>query len=160
MSRQKGKRGEREAARVLSHHLGIKVKRGIQFQGSPDSPDVSGLGVIGLHPEVKRDEVTISKRLQRDLYELCPTIGVYKQSSYVITQLGDWPCPSELSTVKVTKSLFNAVEQAKDDCGEGMTPFVMARRNHAPWYIIIELKEYEEFVSKIKKAEHSQEHST
>ena len=66
-SRDKGKRGEREAAKLLSSLLDIEATRGVQFQGSPESPDVSGLQDMGLHPEVKRDETTVSKAMYRAL---------------------------------------------------------------------------------------------
>jgi len=62
-SREKGKRGEREAAGVLSHLLGIPISRGVQYKGTKDSPDLSGLDAHGLHPEVKRDESTVSKKM-------------------------------------------------------------------------------------------------
>jgi hypothetical protein len=50
-SRQKGARGERELANDLCA-MGLRCRRGQQFSGSPDSPDVVGLP--GIHPEVKR----------------------------------------------------------------------------------------------------------
>ena len=53
MSRDKGKRGEREFATVLRDH-GYKGRRGVQYHGGPDSPDVEGLP--GFHIEVKRVE--------------------------------------------------------------------------------------------------------
>jgi len=53
-SRSKGKRGEREAAKFLNDLLKTNCRRGVQFQGSPDSPDVVGLE--GIHVEVKRVE--------------------------------------------------------------------------------------------------------
>ena len=53
-SREKGKRGEREAAKALSDLLGLDVRRGVQYQGGPDSPDV--VGIPGVHVEVKRTE--------------------------------------------------------------------------------------------------------
>lgn len=53
-SRQKGAAGEREAGHVLTEILGLPCRRGRQYQGSPDSPDVVGLP--GLHLEVKRVE--------------------------------------------------------------------------------------------------------
>ena len=52
-SRQKGKRGELELARVLSEY-GFDAHRGQQFKGGQDSPDVSGLA--GYHIECKRVE--------------------------------------------------------------------------------------------------------
>jgi Holliday junction resolvase len=53
MSRNKGKVGEREVAQLLRDH-GIPARRGVQYQGGPDSPDVVGLD--GYHVEVKRTE--------------------------------------------------------------------------------------------------------
>jgi Holliday junction resolvase len=53
-SRAKGKRGELEWAKFLTG-LGLPARRGAQFSGSPDSPDVVG-GIPGTHPEVKRVE--------------------------------------------------------------------------------------------------------
>lgn len=49
-SRQKGARGERSFAKLLREH-GYEAERGVQYQGSPDSPDVVGLK--GIHIEVK-----------------------------------------------------------------------------------------------------------
>ena len=51
-SRAKGARGEREWAKWLRDNLGIDARRGQQFTGSPDSPDV--IGLEGTHAEVKR----------------------------------------------------------------------------------------------------------
>jgi len=54
-SRTKGKVGEREAAKALAKNLGPQAdpRRGVQYQGGPDSPDVVG-ALPGFHPEVKR----------------------------------------------------------------------------------------------------------
>jgi hypothetical protein len=53
-SREKGKRGERESAAELSSLLGVPARRGVQYHGGPDSPDV----VIdaAIHVEAKRVE--------------------------------------------------------------------------------------------------------
>lgn len=50
MSREKGKRGEREVAEILRNH-GYAARRGQQYHGGGDSPDVVGLP--GFHIEVK-----------------------------------------------------------------------------------------------------------
>ena len=50
---QKGKRGEREWRDVLREH-GYTARRGQQFSGSEDSPDV--VSSIPIHWEVKRVE--------------------------------------------------------------------------------------------------------
>jgi hypothetical protein len=59
MSRQKGKRGERECAAELAEQLnmtyGVDVRRGVQHQGGPGSPDVVLEGVP-IHVEAKRTE--------------------------------------------------------------------------------------------------------
>ena len=54
MSKRKGKKGERELSKELSRLLGLECRRGVQFQGGPDSPDV--VGVPGVHIEAKRTE--------------------------------------------------------------------------------------------------------
>lgn len=54
MSRDKGKVGEREVAALLREHGFADAKRGVQYQGGPDSADV--IGLPGWHPEVKRVE--------------------------------------------------------------------------------------------------------
>lgn len=51
----KGKRGEREAAAEVSRVFGVEARRGVQFHGSPDSPDIRH-GLAGVHFEVKRTE--------------------------------------------------------------------------------------------------------
>ena len=54
-SKDKGKRGEREAAAKL-RELGYDgARRGVQYQGGPDSPDVAD-AIPGVHIEVKRVE--------------------------------------------------------------------------------------------------------
>lgn len=57
MSREKGKRGERECAAFLSS-LGWPARRGQQFKGGGDSPDVvcARLAARGVQVEVKRVE--------------------------------------------------------------------------------------------------------
>lgn len=55
LSRQKGARGEREAAKVLQETFGCQARRGCQFAGGKDSPDVV-TSIDGVHIEVKRVE--------------------------------------------------------------------------------------------------------
>lgn len=54
MSKRKGKVGEREAAAALAETFGVEARRGVQYAGGPDSPNVVGLP--GCHVEVKRCE--------------------------------------------------------------------------------------------------------
>ena len=54
-SKEKGKRGEREAAAELGQLLGVDARRGVQYQGGPDSPDVI-LDGVAIHVEAKRTE--------------------------------------------------------------------------------------------------------
>lgn len=53
-SRQKGKRGELEAAKVLREALGHETRRGQQYSGASGDADVVGLP--GVHLEIKRVE--------------------------------------------------------------------------------------------------------
>lgn len=52
-SRSKGKRGELELANILKGY-GYEARRGVQYKGGSDSPDVVGLP--GIHIECKRVE--------------------------------------------------------------------------------------------------------
>jgi Holliday junction resolvase len=54
-SRDKGKRGERELARELTRLFGVKARRGQQYCGGPDSPDVL-VDIPNIHIECKRAE--------------------------------------------------------------------------------------------------------
>jgi hypothetical protein len=54
-SRNKGKRGELEAAHMLTDE-GFPARRGQQFSGGTDSPDVVCESLPGIHFEVKRTE--------------------------------------------------------------------------------------------------------
>lgn len=54
-SRDKGKRGELEAAKAWEKHLGLTARRGQQFKGGDESPDVAQ-ELPGVHVEVKRVE--------------------------------------------------------------------------------------------------------
>jgi len=51
-SRNKGKRGEREAAHAVSKILGIQAKRRVQYAKTTDSPDICS-DLQGVHFEVK-----------------------------------------------------------------------------------------------------------
>ena len=53
-SKNKGKRGEREAAKFIET-FGFEAHRGQQYAGSKDSPDVIH-NIPGIHIEVKRNE--------------------------------------------------------------------------------------------------------
>jgi hypothetical protein len=53
-SRRKGKGGELEFAELLRSH-GYEARRGVQFLGGPQSPDVIH-NIPGIHFEVKRCE--------------------------------------------------------------------------------------------------------
>lgn len=54
-SRQKGARAEREAAKVWSELVGCEARRGQQFSGGTESPDVV-TSMQAIHLEVKRVE--------------------------------------------------------------------------------------------------------
>ena len=54
-SRSKGAAGERELAHELTRVLNCKARRGQQFSGSPDSPDIV-TDLNGIHIECKRVE--------------------------------------------------------------------------------------------------------
>ena len=93
MSREKGKRGERQVA-ALFREYGFDAKRGQQYHGGPDSPDV--VGVPGLHIEVKRTErlnlYDALAQAKRDAGEELPVVIHRKNDSpwVVIMDFEDW----------------------------------------------------------------------
>jgi hypothetical protein len=50
--REKGKRGERQAAKAVSEAIGVPSRRGVQYQGGKDSQDIV-VQMEGVHWEVK-----------------------------------------------------------------------------------------------------------
>lgn len=50
--RQKGKRGERQAAKAVSEALGVRARRGVQYKGGAGSADIE-VEIPGIHWEVK-----------------------------------------------------------------------------------------------------------
>ena len=93
MSREKGKRGERELASKLREY-GYEARRGVQYKGAPESPDVTGLP--GVHIEVKRTErLSLYDALSQsksDAGEDMPVVMHRKNNSewVVIQPLEDW----------------------------------------------------------------------
>lgn len=66
-SRQKGKRGELEAAKVLKEY-GYETRRGQQYSGATGDADVVGLP--GIHLEIKRvEKLNISKAMQQSIQD-------------------------------------------------------------------------------------------
>ena len=101
-SKAKGGRGEREFANFLKEKFNVSARRGIQFAGGADSPDVV-TDIDGVHFEVKRTE---------------------------------------------TLSLYKAMEQARNDCGDGV-PVVAHRRSRRDWLLVIEAKDMAAFSNAI-----------
>lgn len=64
-SRQKGKRGELEAAKVLKEY-GYETRRGQQYSGAAGDADVVGLP--GIHLEIKRvEKLNISEAMKQSI---------------------------------------------------------------------------------------------
>ena len=75
-SNQKGKVGEREFARWLRDTWGAVARRGRQYAGHPDAPDV--VSDIPLHFEVKRTEkLRLYQALEQasDDSDSCPVVA-------------------------------------------------------------------------------------
>lgn len=69
---QKGKRGEREWSAYLRDMGYADARRGQQFSGSPDSPDVVD-GIPGTHAEVKRVEaLNVGKAIEQAVADAGP----------------------------------------------------------------------------------------
>ena len=110
-SRSKGKRGEREFASLLREN-GFDARRGQQFSGSPDSPDVVSEALAWLHVEVKRVQ-------SLNLTDACV------QAERDSKRANSTPHPQSLSPI----------EAERESCSGGKPWIVAHRRNHAPWLI-------------------------
>lgn len=92
-SRDKGKRGELELARALSAY-GYQCRRGVQYHGGQDSPDVVGLPHI--HIECKRVErlnlEDAFAQAKRDAGDKIPSVFHRKNNGdwMVTMRLDDW----------------------------------------------------------------------
>lgn len=87
-SKQKGARGEREV-RDLLIRFGYDARRGQQFAGNPDSPDVIS-NLEGIHIEAKFVEslnlYKAFEQAERDCGGKCPTVWHRKtRSPWLIT---------------------------------------------------------------------------
>ena len=94
MSREKGKRGEREVARILRDY-GFDARRGEQYCGANGDADVVGLP--GIHIEVKRVErlelYTALSQAKHDARDGEQPIVVHRRNDcewVVIQPLEDW----------------------------------------------------------------------
>ena len=66
-SKKKGKRGELEVVHFLKDR-GYNARRGVQYKGTPDSPDIECEELNFLHFEVKSAEsLNIEKALQQSI---------------------------------------------------------------------------------------------
>ena len=95
-SREKGKRGEREAAAEIRRILRTEAHRGRQYCGSDESPDIV-TGIEGIHWEVKRAETlqlyNAVEQAVRDAGEQIPVV-LHRQNNkpwVAIVRLEDLP---------------------------------------------------------------------
>lgn len=94
MQREKGKRGERELAAELRKN-GYDVRRGVQYAGSPESPDVTGLS--GVHVECKRvEKLNIQNAIEQAVHdsgedEMPAVFHRRNRKEWLVTmRLADW----------------------------------------------------------------------
>jgi Holliday junction resolvase len=95
-SRDKGQRGEREFAAELQTLFGIHARRGVQYHGGADSPDVIS-DFADVHFEVKRCErLSLYPAMQQAVEDAGEKIPVvcHKQNRkewLVVVRLDDLP---------------------------------------------------------------------
>ena len=103
-SRAKGARGEREWAQWLRDNLGIEARRGQQFAGGTDSPDV--IGLEGSHAEVKRvEKLNLSNAMAqavRDCGDNLPYVAHRKNG-------GDWMITIQARDLMYFKHLLSTI---------------------------------------------------
>ena len=102
-SRLKGKTGELELASELRKIFGANARRGQQFSGSYDSPDIVH-NIDGLHIECKRTEklnlYAAMEQAKRDAGDKTPVVCHRKNRR-------DWVMVIELARLKDLIEIFN-----------------------------------------------------
>lgn len=92
MSRNKGKRGEREVSKFLGQLLGIELRRSQQVKGTADSADIEPVDIEwNLHPEVKRTESTVSVAMYKALEQSVNDVGGSGKIPFVISRRNNHP---------------------------------------------------------------------
>lgn len=133
-SRRKGARGEREAAAAWSTIMGVQARRGQQFAGGTESPDVVS-DLKDIHLEVKRVEsgnpywwveqaerdcggkipVVLHKRNRKDWLLICRLSDAKRFAKAVIAEtqeVGAGPVPPDVSDPGVPPGRESHGEQA------------------------------------------------
>lgn len=119
MSKEKGKTGEREAAQELNKYFpGIQAKRGVQYQGGVDSPDIVHSGPKSIHIEVKRTErfriYTALDQATQDAGKGRIPIVLHRQNKrewLVIVRLSDLPTLAKDIVTWMTKKLVKVIDK-------------------------------------------------
>ncbi|MDR1384651.1 MAG: hypothetical protein LBJ67_12535 [Planctomycetaceae bacterium] len=117
-SRNKGKNGEWELAHELSRVLGITARRGVQFQGILDSPDVV-TDIPNVHIECKRTErLQIYDAMQQAIEDAGISkipVGLHRRNRkdwLVIVRLNDLPAlVQSMATCGWSKDASENLEQ-------------------------------------------------
>jgi len=95
-SKRKGARGEREAAKEIERLFGVDARRGQQFCGGDESPDIV-TAIHGVHFEVKRAEsLRLKASLEQAISDAGENVPVVlhkrnRQPWLVIVRLDDLP---------------------------------------------------------------------
>ena len=109
-SRRKGCRGELELAHKLEDLLGIEARRGQQFSGGDDSPDVVH-SIDGLHIECKRvEKLNIHNAVKQAIDDAGDNVPVVMhrrngQSWLVTLKLDDLPRLAEQIYLTLAKNI-------------------------------------------------------
>lgn len=140
-SRQKGASGERELARELARVLGCRARRGQQYSGSPDSPDVV-TDIPGIHIECKRTETL---RLYDALAQARRDAGIDDNAESAANELTP-SAPGETTTgIIANPGSGSPAAASRTD----KVPLVIHRRNRGRWIVILELEDLPALVRRI-----------
>lgn len=110
-SRAKGANGERELAAELKRTLNVEARRGRQFCGSPDSPDVV-TSIKGVHIECKRvEQFNLYKALEqatRDCGDQIPIVCHRKNRK-------DWVVVVRLDDLKDFSNIISELNKKENN---------------------------------------------
>lgn len=118
--REKGKRGERQAAAAITRATGLGARRAVQYKGTSESADIEVHELYGMHWEVKhveRESVRAwMEQAKRDAGELVPVV-VHRRNGK------PWLVTVELERInEFSARLAEAIAQKISDVGAAELP--------------------------------------
>ena len=149
-SREKGKRGEREACEALQHVTGIPWMRTAQASGKHTADVMPVDFTLHLHVEVKRCKrgmAWVELRLNREPFLMMGDLFVSRLAT--LPRLID--CTMLATKGKRARKVEGWMRQAVRDCKYIAVPIVLFRQDDCEWCIAWDMKDDDRVMQEFRK---------